>query len=241
MSVHFISDLHLQPDRPAMTAIFLRYLAGAARDAESLYILGDLFEYWIGDDASLAENPSVIEALHAVSAAGVALYYMHGNRDFLIGDGFAAATGAQLLPDPTVIDLYGTATLLMHGDTLCTDDTRYQTFRAQIRDPENQKRFLALPVAQRRQIATGLRQASRADQTQKTMEIMDVNALAVEQAMREHGVSRLIHGHTHRPAVHDLEVDDHPARRIVLSDWHDDRGSVLVCDETGCHPQELRH
>lgn len=239
MAIHFISDLHLQSARPDMTGILLRYLADGAHRAAALYVLGDLFELWIGDDVSLDENREVIDAFATVASAGVELYYLHGNRDFLIGDGFAEATGARILPDPSVIDLHGAPTLVMHGDTLCTDDVRYQAFRAQVRDPENQKRFLALPAAQRRQIATGLRQTSRADQGQKSMDIMDVNSRAVEDAFREHGVSHLIHGHTHRPAIHELALEGRPVRRTVLSDWHDDRGSVLVCDESGCRFEDL--
>lgn len=239
MAVHFISDLHLQDARPGITRILLEYLAGCARDADALYVLGDLFEYWMGDDVSIGENREVVDAFAAVGATGVPVFYMHGNRDFLIGEDFAKAAGARILPDPAVIDLLGTRTLLMHGDTLCIDDVKYQAFRVQVRDLENQRRFLALPAEQRRQIAGGLRQTSRSEQAGKSMEIMDVNADAVTEALRTHDVTRLIHGHTHRPAIHHFDVDGHAVQRIVLSDWHQDRGNVLVCDGDGCRLEDL--
>lgn len=234
--IHFISDLHLQPARPAMSAILLDYLKTRAPQADALYILGDLFEFWIGDDLSMAEHEAVIEALAALSRGGTPLFFMHGNRDFLVGQGFAERTGARLLPDPTRMELNGVPTLLMHGDTLCTDDTAYQAFRAQVRDPDTQRQFLALPGEQRRQIATALRSDSGKG---KPDEIMDVNGDAVRRTMEEHGVARLIHGHTHRPARHALVLDSGPAQRLVLADWHDDRGSVLVSDAGGLHEETL--
>lgn len=241
MAVLFISDLHLQPERPGITDILLRFLTSPrARESEALYVLGDLFEYWIGDDVSLADNPEVVAAFATLSEHGVPLYFMHGNRDFLVGPEFAAATGARLLEDPTVVDLYGERTLLMHGDTLCTDDTAYQAFRAQVRDSENQRGFLALPPEQRRQIASGLRDTSRSAQAGKAMEIMDVNELAVDEAMRNNAVRLLIHGHTHRPATHKWQLDGKRARRIVLADWSESEGSVLVCDMNGYSVQPLR-
>ena len=241
MAVHFISDLHLQSERPGITDILVRFLASPqARGSEALYVLGDLFEYWIGDDVSLADNREVVSAFAALSEHGVPLYFMHGNRDFLVGREFAGMTGAEILEDPTLVDLYGEPTLLMHGDTLCTDDTAYQAFRDQVRDPENQRGFLALPPDQRRQIASGLRDTSRSAQADKAMDIMDVNEQAVARTMREHGVWRLIHGHTHRPAIHEWEVEGKRAQRIVLADWSESQGSVLVCDEDGCRAQPLR-
>jgi UDP-2,3-diacylglucosamine hydrolase len=240
MAVHFISDLHLQAEKPGITDIFLRFLGSdQARASEGLYVLGDLFESWIGDDISLAENREVVDAFAALSSAGMALYFMHGNRDFLVGEEFAAATGARILPDPTVINLFGQPTLLMHGDTLCTDDTAYQAFRAQVRDPENQRSFLALPPERRRQIAQGLRSTSQEAQGEKSMNIMDVNGQAVDAVLREHGVRRLIHGHTHRPDRHEWELDGARVQRFVMADWSEARGSVLVCDSGGCSPQPL--
>jgi UDP-2,3-diacylglucosamine hydrolase len=240
LSALFISDLHLQDELPGITDILLRFLKDKARRAQALYVLGDLFEYWIGDDASLPANPEIVAAFAALAETGVPLYFMHGNRDFLIGAAFAAATGAHILPDPTVVELFGKRTLLMHGDTLCTDDTAYQAFRSQVRDPENQRSFLSLPIEQRCQIARTLRQTSHTSQSGKNPEIMDVNPQAVEQAMRAHGVRRLIHGHTHRPAIHEWALDGTSVKRIVLSDWSNRKGSVLVCDQTGCCLQSLR-
>lgn len=234
--IHFISDLHLQPARPAMTRILQCYLETRAREADALYILGDLFEFWIGDDLSISEHQPVIDALRRFSETGTALYFMHGNRDFLVGEAFARDTGAVLLPDPTVVDLFGVPTVLMHGDTLCTDDTAYQAMRAQVRDPDNQRQFLALPGDQRRQIATALRGGGAAD---KADDIMDVNEDAVRRCMREHGVTRVIHGHTHRPDRHGVSLDGTVGERIVLADWHDDRGSVVVADADGCRFEAL--
>lgn len=239
MATHFISDLHLQHSRPAITDILLRYLTDWAPDAEALYVLGDLFEFWIGDDVSIGDNETVVQAFAALSGSGTPVYFMHGNRDFLVGEGFARRAGARLLRDPTVIDLYGVPTLLMHGDTLCTDDVAYQTFRAQVRDPDNQRQFLALPAAQRRQIAEALRGGSRTEQAQKAMDIMDVNDGAVREAMLRHDAGRLIHGHTHRPALHSVALPTVTGQRVVLSDWHEARGSVLTCDEDGCRFHDL--
>ncbi len=236
-SIHFISDLHLQPARPAMTSILLHYLETRAHEAEALYILGDLFEFWIGDDISIPENAPVIDALRRFSNTGTALYFMHGNRDFLVGDAFARDTGSVLLADPTVIDLFGVPTLLMHGDTLCIDDTAYQAMRAQVRDPDNQRQFLALPGEQRRQIATALRGGS--GKVDKADDIMDVNEDAVRRCMDGHRVPRLIHGHTHRPDRHSVSLDGNDGERIVLADWHDDRGSVVVADADGCRFEPL--
>jgi len=239
MEIHFISDLHLEPSRPGLTDILLRYLNGTARQAGALYVLGDFFEFWIGDDISIDDNAAVIDALAALADNGTRVYFMHGNRDFLIGADFARRARARLLDDPTVIDLGGARTLLMHGDTLCTDDEAYQRFRAQVRDPDNQRQFLALPAAQRRQIAQTLRGSSRSEQAGKSMDIMDVNGQAVREAMQRHGATRLIHGHTHRPARHRVDLDNRSAERIVLSDWHDERGSVLICNDSGCRFRDL--
>lgn len=223
----FISDLHLDPSRPAITELFFRLLNTRARTAEALYILGDMFEMWLGDDDPSPANAVVMDALHAVTAGGTPVFVMHGNRDFLIGQGFAARTGCTLLPDAAVIDLYGERALLMHGDTLCTDDIAYQALRIKVRDPRWQQQMLALPFEERVRLGRQLRDASREEIQAKTAEIMDVNQGAVEQALRQHQVRLLIHGHTHRPAVHEFELDGRPVHRIVLGDWYE-HGSVLA-------------
>ena len=228
----FVSDLHLCPARPAINQTFFDFLRGEAAQASALYILGDLFEFWAGDDDDDPFNASVLAALRALSSGGIALYLMHGNRDFLIGDRFAATCGAKLLPDPTLIDLYGTRTLLMHGDTLCTDDTGYQEFRAKVRNPDYQDRFLAQPLDRRKQIIAGLRAENAGEKEQKSASIMDVTLTTVEAELRKHGYPRLIHGHTHRPAVHQHMVDGHRCERWVLADWYTS-GSYLRGDETG--------
>ena len=230
MTTLFISDLHLTASRPAITELFLDFLAHEARAAEALYILGDFFEYWIGDDA--VEQPEfrpIVEALRATCDSGTPIYLMHGNRDFLLGSGFEQASRCCLIPDPSRIDLYGTPVLLMHGDTLCTDDTQYLAVRAKTRTREWQSEFLAKSFAERDQLARGYREMSRQSTAQKAPEIMDVTQHAVIAAMREHGVRELIHGHTHRPAEHVFTLDGSPARRLVLGDWYE-QGSVLRCD-----------
>ena len=229
----FVSDLHLCPSRPAINQTFFAFLRGPAARAEALYILGDLFEYWAGDDDDGAFNSSVLAALRALNSGGVALFLMHGNRDFLIGERFATACGAKLLPDPTLIDLYGTRTLLMHGDTLCTDDVGYQEFRAKVRAPAFQKQFLGQPLQKRKEIIAGLRAENAEEKEQKPAAIMDVTGATVEAALREHGYPRLIHGHTHRPALHEHVVNGRHCERWVLADWYTS-GSCLVCDATGC-------
>ncbi|HKJ09627.1 MAG TPA: UDP-2,3-diacylglucosamine diphosphatase [Gammaproteobacteria bacterium] len=234
----FISDLHLDPERPVITELFLDFLAGPARGCDALYILGDLFEAWVGDDDDSPTLQPVLEALADCTGTGLPVSVMTGNRDFLIGEGFTARTGCRLLPDPSVVDLYGEPTLLMHGDTLCTDDLEYQQFRRLVRDPAWQRQFLAKPLEERRHMAAGLRETSRQRTAHKTVDIMDVNHEAVLSALREHHVRRLIHGHTHRPATHELTVDGAPATRIVLGDWYE-QGSVLWCDPTGCRLQSL--
>ncbi|MDX1250652.1 MAG: UDP-2,3-diacylglucosamine diphosphatase [Gammaproteobacteria bacterium] len=233
MPTTFISDLHLSTERPEMNELFLDFLDKEATKADALYILGDLFEVWIGDDASVAEHDRVIKGLLRLTTSGTPVYVMHGNRDFLMGGGFEQASGCKLIPDPTIITLYGVPTLLMHGDTLCTDDVEYQRFRAQVHDPRWQQQMLALPAEQRAAIAKDYRAQSREQSRQKAEEIMDVNQQAVEQALREHGVNHLIHGHTHRPGIHDFTLDGKPARRTVLGDWYQ-RGSALTCASSGC-------
>jgi len=225
----FISDLHLDDARERTNELFLAFMAGPATRAEALYILGDLFEFWIGDDAiDLPLNRMVVDALAALSRRGTRLHFMHGNRDFLVRDGFAAATGATLLADPTEVDLYGRRTLLMHGDTLCTDDVAYQKFRAQVHDPAQQAAFLARTMAERDAFVRGVRSQSDAAKAGKSEEIMDVAPRAVEEMLRQHAYPTLIHGHTHRPATHVLEVDGHRCERWVLTDWYESGGYLEV-------------
>jgi UDP-2,3-diacylglucosamine hydrolase len=239
VSTLFISDLHLSPERPAIAALFLRFLRDRARGAEALYILGDLFEYWIGDDAGRApEVQPLLAALRALTQAGVPVYVMHGNRDFLLGPGFEQDSGCRLLPDPTVITLYGEPVLLMHGDTLCTDDVDYLKFRAMVRNPQWVQMFLAKSIPERIAMAREYREVSKAATTTKKPEIMDVNPAAVEAALRDHQVRHLIHGHTHRPAQHQFTLDGQTARRTVLGDWYD-QGSVLTCEAGGCTLEAL--
>lgn len=235
----FISDLHLSTERPAISALFLEFLQTRARQVETLYILGDLFEYWIGDDvADQPEYRPLLDGLRELTAAGVPVFVMHGNRDFLLGHGFEQASGCRLMADPTVIPLYGEKVLLMHGDTLCTDDVAYLKFRAMVRNPEWVRMFLGKTIAERITIAREAREISKAATATKKPEIMDVNPAAVETALRQHGVRHLIHGHTHRPAQHRFEVDGQSMRRTVLGDWYD-QGSVLACDAKGCTLETL--
>jgi UDP-2,3-diacylglucosamine hydrolase len=215
-----ISDLHLSAARPATTAAFLALLAGPARDAAALYILGDLFDYWIGDED--IDDPAVrpiVDALAAVSNGGTAVSFMHGNRDFLVGARFAAATGVRLLPDPLLLQLGGVPTLLMHGDTLCLEDAAYNRFRAAVRDPAWQQAFLARPVAARREEAQRLRAISEHEKKSKPAEIMDVTPSEVLRTLRAFDYPRLVHGHTHRPGRHLHPVDGRPCERWVLPDW----------------------
>lgn len=230
MTTLFISDLHLADERPGITQILLKFLANEAVKSDALYLLGDIFEYWIGDDASMPEYKAVCDALKSVSDSGVPLYFMRGNRDFLVGNEFATATGLQLLDDPTVIDLYGVPTLLTHGDGLCTDDIKHQEFRAFALDPANQAQILSLPIEHRDRIAQGIRLLSKSNNALEAADIIDVNQQAVEDCLREHQVTQMIHGHTHRPATHSFDLDGKAATRIVLSDWHEHLGSVLVCE-----------
>jgi UDP-2,3-diacylglucosamine hydrolase len=226
MSTLFISDLHLDASRPHITALFQNFLGGDARDADALYILGDLFESWIGDDDNAELALHVGDALRVLTDAGVPVSFMHGNRDFLLGSEYAKRAGIKLLSDPAVIDLYGEKTLLLHGDTLCTDDQAYLKFREQVRSPIWQQNFLARSLAARREFAAHARVESQQHTATAKPDIMDVNTTAVDAMLREHGVHRLIHGHTHRPFVHTLEINGKTATRIVLGDWYE-QGSVL--------------
>jgi UDP-2,3-diacylglucosamine hydrolase len=235
----FISDLHLDPERPAVTALFLEFLATRARQADAVYVLGDLFEAWIGDDDETPLNLEVMHGIRACVDAGTPVFVMHGNRDFLLGERFARQSRCTLLQDPACIDLYGIPTLLMHGDLLCTDDTEYLAFRDMVRNSDWQKELLAKPLAVRREIAAEMRRNSREKTAGKPESIMDVNPTEVLDAMTRHAVVQLIHGHTHRPGVHSLHVAGQPASRYVLGDWYD-QGSMLECSRDGCRLQELK-
>jgi UDP-2,3-diacylglucosamine hydrolase len=229
----FISDLHLSAERPAANAAFFTFLRDVASHADALYILGDLFEYWAGDD-DLGDpfNAQAAAALRALSEA-VPVGIMHGNRDFLLMRPFAEASGARLLADPTRIDLYGTPTLLMHGDLLCTQDRRYQAFRRVVRNPAVQGAFMRVSLPWRKKVIGGARRVSEGEKQAKPLTIMDVAPDAVERALRDWGCERLIHGHTHRPARHEHEVDGRMRERWVLSDWYR-RGEYLRCSASGC-------
>ena len=239
MATLFISDLHIDAARPAINQQFLEFLRSEAKSAAALYILGDLFESWIGDDAPDAAQSAAIAGLRELTAGGVPCFVMHGNRDFLLSRQFCAASGAQLLPDPLIITLYGEPVLVMHGDALCTDDRAYQRLRATVRDPDWQRQFLALSIDSRRALAGAARAGSQAHTASMEQGITDVNADSVAQALRAAGTSTLLHGHTHRPAIHALEVDGRPRTRIVLGDWYD-QGSVLRWDHNGPELQSLR-
>jgi len=228
----FVSDVHLDAASPEIARQFHAFLGAEARSAEALYILGDLFEAWLGDDDPDTAARATVRALRALTGSGVPVFVMHGNRDFLIGERFCQETGATLLPDGTVVELYGERAVLMHGDALCTDDASYQRLRRIVRNPVTRGLFRIMTLNQRRALAARMRAGSRAHVGMTAPEIMDVNAAAVEQAFRMAGVRTLIHGHTHRPAVHPLEIDGAPARRIVLGDWYT-QGSVLEASAGG--------
>ena len=235
----FISDLHLSPERPAITQLFLEFLRHRARAAQALYILGDLFEYWLGDETT--EHPAVrpiVAALHTLTSAGVPVGVLHGNRDFLLGAGFEGKTGCRVLADPTCIGLYGKPVLISHGDQLCIDDVDYMKLRAIVRNAAWQREFLAKPMAEREAMARGLRDYSKDATAQKAAQIMDVNQGAVEALMRAHAVYELIHGHTHRPGEHRFTLDGQSARRMVLGDWYE-QGSVLAFTAEGWELERL--
>jgi UDP-2,3-diacylglucosamine hydrolase len=233
----FISDLHLSAERPDASQQFFRFLGDEARRAQSLYVLGDLFEYWAGDEE--LEDPAgdplaaeVAQGFRRLADGDVSVHLMHGNRDFLVGKGFFAASGARFLDDPSVLRFAGQPVALMHGDTLCTDDVDYQAWRRTARSAAWQREFLAKPLAARHEAIRGLREKSKQVIAVKPAEIMDVNLDAVRDAFRQHGVRRLIHGHTHRPARHEIEVDGARCERWVLPDWYG-RGGYLALDDVG--------
>lgn len=234
----FISDLHLDESRPRIVEQFERFLEEVAPRADALYVLGDLFEYWVGDDSVALPFPARIAARLKAASARVPISFMQGNRDFVASAGFAAATGSKLIADPTEIDLYGTRALLLHGDTLCTGDAAYQAFRKQVRDPRWQAAALARPIQERIAIAQELRLKSEGAKQGKAMEIMDVAPETVEQAFRDSGCAVMIHGHTHRPARHVHRVDGTERVRWVLADWYD-RGSYLEATADGIRSVEM--
>jgi UDP-2,3-diacylglucosamine hydrolase len=222
----FVSDVHLDASAPEAIEQFLDFLKVHALHAEGLYILGDLFETWVGDDDEDPAKARVCAALRELTTAGVAVFIIHGNRDFLLGQDFCRRTGCTFLEDPIIVELDGESVLLTHGDALCTDDHAYQALRSSVRTPDWQRRFLALPLAARERLAQQARAGSQAHTARVVKEIMDVNAQAVETSFRALSVRRMIHGHTHRPAVHDTVIDGASAQRIVLGAWYE-QGSYL--------------
>jgi len=227
----FISDLHLDTAYPDIQMQFLTFLRQDAAGSDALYILGDLFEVWLGDDDDNPQHQQTIAALNTLSQQ-TPVFIQHGNRDFLLGDIFAKNCNATLLPDPAKIDLYGETVLIMHGDLLCTDDTDYQNFRKQVRNPAWQQQVLQQPLSQRRQLAQSLREKSNKSTQQKADDIMDVNEDTVHSYLNDASVHTLIHGHTHRPAIHEFMLKNKKAKRIVLGDWYD-QGSVLRYSHDG--------
>lgn len=236
----FISDLHLCESRPEMINAFVRFLADTASQAENLYILGDLFEYWPGDDViSTGAHAKVIEGLNKLGQTDVKSYLIHGNRDFLLGSAFSEATKTTILPDPYLVTLYETKILLSHGDSLCTDDIDYQTFRAEVRNERWKINFLSQPLSSRIAYIESIRKKSELEKSIKSMEIMDVNQSAVEVLLKQHDYPPLfIHGHTHRPNRHQYHIDGHKCERWVLGDWYE-QGSFLKLDRNGLHEHSI--
>ena len=232
MTTLFISDLHLEADRPDIADQFLRFMETDALHADALYILGDLFESWVGDDDPNEHYAWIKQALKKLTRKNVPVFFMHGNRDFMIGERFAEETGVRILSDPEVIDLHGDRVLISHGDAYCTDDHEYQAVRKMTRDPAWQAMMLQKSLEERLAFAAQARQASMARGGAIDEEITDVNQGAIEEALRQAGVVIMLHGHTHRPAVHEFSLDGEPAKRIVLGDWYE-QGSVVKWDEAG--------
>lgn len=226
MTTLFISDLHLTPSRPDITDCFIRFMRGEAVSADALYVLGDLFEFWIGDEDNTPFAHQIRSEFKTLTSKGVPVYFIQGNRDFLLGKRFCHETGVTLLDDVCTIDLYGRKTVILHGDTLCIDDLKYQEFRKMVHKPWLQWIFKRIPWLVKKRIVAKVQSGVRDDKQHKSLEIMDVNQQEVERVMSEFGVSLMIHGHTHRPNVHYFEQDDHPSTRIVLGDWYT-QGSVL--------------
>lgn len=228
----FVSDVHLDSRYRDTANSFLGLLNGAARAVDEIYILGDLFEYWLGDDDDDEFKNNCVGELAALSDSGVSGYFMHGNRDFMIGDGFVERSGFTLLPDPVTIDMNGSPLLLSHADLYCTDDVEYQAFRQQVRNPQWQAQMRSVPLEQRRKLAEDMQTASKSATAGKDLEIMDVNAQAIAGVMRDSGVQMMLHGHTHRAAIHRFTLDTLPALRIVLGDWYS-RSSYIIWDSNG--------
>lgn len=233
MTILFISDLHLSAERTDITDCFLTFMKEETKGIDALYVLGDLFEMWIGDDDDSPFHQQIKSAFKQLTDSGVPCYFIHGNRDFLVGKRFSLETGVQLLPEHTVIDLYGNPTLILHGDTLCTLDDDYQRYRKKVHNRFIQWLFFRLPLSYRQKIGNKLRSNSSMTNETKQQDIMDVTPEEVEKVMADYQVLAMIHGHTHRPDVHSLTVDSQPALRTVLGDWYD-HGSVLVCTPDGC-------
>ena len=227
----FISDLHLAPERPDIIQLFVQFMNNQAAQAESLYILGDLVEYWLGDDDEAEGLSEAFSAMKEQSDNGLNIYLMHGNRDFLMGEDLAQRAGCKLIHEPYVASLNNSSALLLHGDILCTDDLRYMELRKVLRNPAWQDNFLSKPLIERKQMALALRQQSKEDTQSKSSDIMDVNEQAVIDAFIDNDVLLMIHGHTHRPAIHDININNKPAKRIVLGDWYS-QGSVLEIDDS---------
>lgn len=232
MATFFIADIHLCTQEPAITAGFLRFLREDAPQADALYILGDLFEAWIGDDDPEPLHACIAAALNDLHQQGVPCFFIHGNRDFLLGRRFARASLMQLLPEKKVLELYGRRVIILHGDTLCTDDVGYQKFRKKVHNPLIQKIFVALPLTWRLAIAARMRADSKASNSGKSLEVMDVNPQAVIHEMETNGVEWMIHGHTHRPAIHDVPLDGKTGHRAVLGAWHE-QGSMIKVSADG--------
>lgn len=230
MSILFISDLHLSPEKPELIALAVDFLQNDTQDITELYILGDLFNTWLGDDVISDEFSAFIDQLRQLRQRGVNTYLMVGNRDFMLGKNFAQRCGCHLLTDPSVIELYGQKVLLMHGDSLCTDDLAYQRYRRWTRNKVLQWLFLRLPKQFRQHISNKIKRKSREQKQFKSAMIMDVNPAEVDNVVQQYNAKLLIHGHTHRPAIHHLTFDSNDAYRVVLGDWHD-KISYLKCDE----------
>ncbi|MCY4222402.1 MAG: UDP-2,3-diacylglucosamine diphosphatase [Thiotrichales bacterium] len=236
----FASDTHLSAHRPAAVAAFVEFLAGPVRRADRLYLLGDVFDLWLGDDDDRAPHPEVEAALAEAVSAGVPIDLMRGNHDFLLGAALAERTGCRLIDEPHIIEAIDERTVLLHGDTLCTRDVEYQAFRRYARDPVNQRAFLARPMEERAQEAAKIRATSDSRTRLKPEDIMDVTDDEVARVLSECGATRMIHGHTHRPGVHEIGLETGPATRIVLGDWYE-RGTVLIWDETSVRLARPEH
>ncbi|SON49009.1 UDP-2,3-diacylglucosamine diphosphatase [Vibrio tapetis] len=239
MTTLFISDLHLSPTRPDITQSFFQFLDQKARFANKLYVLGDLFDFWLGDDDNSDFASSIRQAFKQLTDSGVQCYFQHGNRDFLVGKRFARETGVQLLPEECKIDLYGSSAILLHGDTLCTDDIKYQEFRTKVHQPWLQRTFKCIPLFFRKKIVSNIQGQTRTDKNTKSLDIMDVNKTEVVRVMEKHDTNLMIHGHTHREATHQvLLTDNTQGTRIVLGDW-DNCAFVLIVDQSGFKIEKL--